>query len=349
MEVRDWMIVGATAAALATGCGGSNGTRSTPPPAGGNGSDGGAGGGGDGCAHVVDLTTRSGSGWTWHGTTVGAPDTMHPGCVAMGTDAGEVVLRFTPPDGVTAVKVTTDSPDTRFNTVLYARDMCGQAGTSGMPPADRACNDDDYTSPPDSTVYLTDLTPGQAVYLVVDGTHAEPPAGAMAGAWGISSGEATVTVTPVAFGAMGSPCRPAMDPGDGGAAPPRCDGALVCSEGTGGAADGTALCVPSAALGAMCDTRGFQNACATGATCATDPATGDATMARCMAAGTGAGARCRTAAPRCDGDLVCGTGDAPMCVRQVMRGAECDATGATNACAPGTTCQADDAGMATCR
>jgi hypothetical protein len=53
--------------------------------------------------------------------------------------------------------------------------------------------------------------------------------------------------------------------------------------------------------------------------------------------------------PRCDGDLQCGSGDTPICVRALAENAACDPTGYSNVCGTGLHCQMmGDAGEATC-
>jgi hypothetical protein len=252
-------------------------------------------------------------------------------------DDNEVVFVYHVPDGVTSVKVSTDGSE--FDTVLYARASCDQPANP-MQVMDLACNDNDFTNPPQSTIFLTDLMSGSDVFIVVDG-NADAALAMQA-----SSGNFTLSVTTVTPGTLGNPCRAMVDMNP----MPLCDGALACS--MGGAADGTSICVGTVAVGQMCDVRGFMNTCATGSTCAEDPSPPDGTMPTsvCATPGTHAGAACRTSDPRCDAPLVCGTGDAPMCVRVLNPGDNCDLMGAANACPTNLHClMVGDAGVTMCR
>lgn len=288
---------------------------------------------GDGtCASPVDLATAgtmSGADLVYRGTTAGHADMLHPyeGCVM--TDAAEVVMRYRVPAGVQALKVTSEG--SAYDTVVYVRSACSQsdAGT------DIACNNDSYDHAPQSTVYVTNAIEGQVLFLVVDGNRTEDS---------VSSGAFTLTVHPVTFGASGMPCRAVTDPPTA-----RCDGALRCSEG--GGADGTALCVPTAANGAACDPRLFNNICLEGSTCVTDPAPPEGMMATsvCALPGTRRGAPCRAAEPRCDAPYACGAGESPTCVPVLSTGIACDMTGEGNRCAAGLTCSPlGDGGMPIC-
>ena len=292
------------------------------------------------CAAPTDLDTagtRTGMTVVYRGTTEGAPNNLHPagGCTAH--DTGESVFRYTVPAGATAVRITTEGSS--FDTVVYVRTMCAQTATS----VDEVCNNDSHDHAPTSTAFVLGVSAGDHLNIIVDGN----PDGMTEGQTepNPSSGDFVLTVSPVVLGAMNNPCRPMADPPTG----PRCDGALGCSEG--GGSDGTAICVPVVASGAMCDTRGFTNTCATGTRCSVDPTPPEGTTppAICSAPGTAAGALCRTAEPRCNGDLVCGSGEEPMCVRQLAAGMECDLMGFSNRCATGLMCRATgDTGGATC-
>jgi hypothetical protein len=250
-------------------------------------------------------------------------------------DDNEVVVRYHVPAGTQAVRVSTTG--SAFDTVLYALSTCDQAGAMMA----LACDNDSNDHPPQSTLYLTSVMDNQEVFLVVDGN------GDAAMNMESSNGDFTLTVQEIPLGTQGNPCRP--DPPDGMmTTQPPCDGTLRCSPG---ASDGTQLCVPAVALGQSCDPTGFMNACAEGVTCAEDPSPPDGEMvtAQCSMPGTHAGAPCRMMAPQCDSPLVCGTGDAPICVRVISAGQTCDPTGSTNQCAHGHTCRpTDDAGNATC-
>jgi hypothetical protein len=328
-----------------------SGDSGTPPPGGDAGStddaaggnDGGGGGPGDGmgtCDTPIELATagmHSGNAVTYMGSTDGAANNLHPygGCVM--NDGPERVFHFVVPAGTQALKLSTDG--SAFNTVLYARTTCDQS--SDMMAADLACNDDDFDHAPQSTLFLTGLMDNQDLFIVVDGN-------ASMDAMGDPSGAFTLSVAAVTLGSMGNPCRPEMD-AMGMPVANRCDGGTACSVG-GGAPDGTAICVPPVAVGQACDTRAYTNTCTGDAICATDPSPPDGTMpmATCATPGTAAGTPCRMAEPRCNAPLVCGAGDAPMCVRELMPGADCDPMGTTNHCPAGTSCVMMDGGQATC-
>jgi hypothetical protein len=148
----------------------------------------------------------------------------------------------------------------------------------------------------------------------------------------------------VPFGGSGASCFPVTEPPTA-----RCSGALRCSEG--GAADGTALCVPVVATDGTCDPRGFSNICAVGVTCVTDPAPpkGMKARAQCTLAGARRAAPCREAAPRCDSPFACSAADPPTCVAVVPLGLGCDPMGEGDRCAPGLTCSPlGDGGAAIC-
>ena len=286
------------------------------------------------CDTPVDLNgmaTRSGSTLTIQGTTAGGMNVLHPSTGCAMTDDSETVFRYAFASGVDAIRVSTEG--SAFDTVLYARTDCMQSATT----MDLACNNDSFDHAPQSLLYVTHTGAGSdEVLIVVDGT---------ADAMGVSSGAFTLTVTEVALGSQNAPCR--VD--DGMSTTALCDGTLLCSQG--GAPDGTAICVPPVPTNAACDIHGFANTCTVGAVCAADPSPPDGTTppAMCSMPGTHAGALCRMTEPRCDAPLVCGTGDAPICVRALDAGAACDITGSQNACGTGLTCRAtSDAGDATC-
>lgn len=287
------------------------------------------------CDSPINLNTsatREGDAWVYRGTTTGAANNLHPyeGCVPM--DTNEVVLRYQVESGVDALMISTQGSG--FDTAVYARVACSQAAGG----ADLGCNNDSYDNAPQSTLYLTNFTPGQVLFIVVDGNAGNDTMAP-------STGDFTVTLRPVTRGAMGNPCRAVTDPPT-----PRCDGALACSEG--GAADGTAICVPSVAIGAACDNRRFTNLCVEGTTCVAQPPAmeGDPAMFFCRAAGTAQNAPCRMVEPRCDAPLACGAGESPTCVPVLSMGVECDPTGQGNRCASGLTCSplGDAGGPAIC-
>lgn len=294
--------------------------------------DGGTAPGAGTCASPVHLDTEGtlvGTDLVYRGLTTGMTNVLHPyeGCVAH--DAVETVISYRIPAGVGALMFTTEG--STFDTVLYVRNACSQAvgGT------DTACNNDSYDHSPQSTVYVTNAIEGQTIYLVVDGNTEEGTT---------PNGSFVLTARRVPFGGMGAPCRPVTEP-----ATARCDGALRCSEG--GAADGTALCVPAAATNATCDPRGFTNLCLDGVTCVTEaePPEGTAAMSLCSLPGSRRGAPCRTAEPRCDGALACSSADPGTCVPVLSIGLPCDPTGEGNRCGPGMTCSAlGDGGMPLC-
>ncbi|MDB4932122.1 MAG: hypothetical protein JWM10_4606 [Myxococcaceae bacterium] len=284
------------------------------------------------CASPIDLATAgtmTGTDLVFRGTTAGAADELHPyeGCVMR--DASESVLRYRVPSGVQALQITTEGSS--FDTAVYVRSACSQAAGG----ADLACNNDSYDHAPQSTVYVTNAIEGQVLFIVVDGNAAMDT---------VSSGAFTLTVHPVAFGAQGTPCRLVTDPPTA-----RCDGALRCSEG--GGADGTAICVPTVAVSAACDPRFFNNICAEGSTCVTDPAPAEGQPATsvCALPGTRRAAPCRTAEPRCDSPWACSAGDTPSCVPTLAMGIACDPMGEGNRCATGLTCSAlGDGGAPLC-
>lgn len=337
--------IGLLAAALAaTGCG-SSGNNNTVPPADAGGGDGGGRdvvivpqdvpGGGGTCAQPYDLQavgTREGAATTFRGSTAGMGDALHPYGECVARDAVEAVFSYRVPAGVQALQVSTAG--SAYDTAVYVRTNCSQAPGSN----DMACNNDSYDDAPQSLLYVTNLIEGQVLFVVVDGNAAE-------GAKSPAQGSFVLTVREVPLGAMGMPCRPEVD----GSAAPRCDAPLRCSGGAG--ADGTALCVPTVTAGSACDLRGNANTCEEGATCVMDPTPPEGSMPApmCATAGTRAGAPCRANAPRCDGALVCGSGDNPACVRVIGLGMGCDPAGAANQCATGLSCSPlGDAGGPIC-
>lgn len=276
------------------------------------------------CGNEIDILaagTRMDNKIVFHGTTDGRPDNLHPygGCVE--NDGPEMVFKYRVPPNVNALRISTEG--SRFDTVLYVRENCSQA----MGGADLVCNNDRYqdtSTAPESVVYLTTSPPlveGRVLFIIVDGA-------------GGASGDFTLTVEEVGRGGMGQPCRPETERNT----VPRCDPPLRCSPG--GSADGTPLCVPTVGVNMQCDPRGFLHTCVEGAYCVQDPtpAAGSMDMPVCALPGTRAGAPCRMTEPRCDAPFVCGTGDAPVCVRVLSTGEACDPTGATNACPMGQVC-----------
>jgi hypothetical protein len=294
------------------------------------------------CDSPIDLMTagmRNGDTITYSASTEGAMNVLHPNQGCAMTDSVERVFCYHFEDNVLAIRVSTEGSG--YDTVLYARAECSQPANI-MDVMDLACNNDSYDHAPQSILYIMHPSGDGAtpdVFIVVDGSP-----DAMMG----DTGMFTLTVTEVAPGSQGNPCR-APDDGTGPIMTSRCDGNLRCSEG--GSPDGTAICVPTVANGAACDARGFTNTCQEGATCASDPTPPDGTepMPVCSLPGTHAGAPCRMTDPRCDGDLQCGSGDAPICVRALPEGSACDPMGFSNVCAMGLRCvPVGDAGEATC-
>lgn len=287
------------------------------------------------CASPIDLATAgttTGTDLVFRGTTTGMTNTLRPydqGCAMR--DAEEVVLRYRVPAGVQGLMITTEG--SAFDTALYVRGACSQAAGG----TDITCNNDSYDRPPQSTVYVTNAIEGQVLFIVVDGSATMD---------NMSNGAFTLTVRPVPFGNMGTPCRPVTDPPTA-----RCTGALRCSEG--GAADGTAICVPTVANGAMCDPRLFNNICLEGSSCVTDPAPPEGMPATsvCALPGTRRAAPCRpsTMEPRCDAPYACSAGDSPTCVPVLGTGIVCDPNGEANRCRTGETCSPlGDGGMPIC-
>ena len=290
------------------------------------------------CESPIDLATaglRNGMATTFSGSTEGAMNVLHPNPGCSQTDAAERVFRYHFPDGVNAVRVTTEGSG--YDTTLYARVDCSQPANP-MDVMDLSCNNDSYDHAPQSTLYI--LRPENPdLFIVVDGSG-----DSMMG----DTGSFTLTVTEVALGAQGNPCR-AADDGMGNPNPMRCDGTLRCSEG--GGPDGTALCVTTVPNNMACDPRGFMNTCVEGSTCAADPTPPEGMMPTplCSTPGSRAGAPCAMTEPRCTGDLACGSGDFPICVRSLAAGAACDPMGFSNVCGTGLTCRPmGDAGEATC-
>jgi hypothetical protein len=111
----------------------------------------------------------------------------------------------------------------------------------------------------------------------------------------------------VAEGARDGQCR---------APPTSCDDGLECGSNS--------TCQPVVPLGGACDAG---RRCAAGTTCV---------GARCVGPGV-LGGRCRAGERPCDGDLGCS--DAGLCLVGLPRGAVCDASGRTDACGGGMSCQ----------
>lgn len=284
------------------------------------------------CASPINLGLAGvveGADVVLRGVTTGMRDDLHPyeGCVAH--DAAEVVVSYRVPAGTGSLMLTTEG--SAYDSVLYVRTACSQAA-GGL---DVACNNDSYDHAPQSTIYLNNLIEGQTIFIVVDGNTEMDT---------VASGSFVLTARRVPFGGAGAPCQLVTDPPTA-----RCATALRCSEG--GAADGTAICVPEVATNAMCDARGFSNICLTGVTCVTDPAPaeGVAATSLCSLPGTRRGAPCRTAEPRCDGAFACSAADPAACVPVISIGVACDPTGEGNRCGVGTTCSPlGDGGAAIC-
>jgi hypothetical protein len=327
MKMNGCLGLAITASALAVGCGDdlpllmSADSGVVVDTGAGNPADVPAGTAAGTCDSPIDLAaagTVTGTDLVYRGTTVGRADSLHPyeGCVMR--DAEEAVLRYRVPSGVQALMVTTEG--SAFDTAVYARTACSQA----VGGADLACNNDSYDHAPQSTIYLTNVIEGQVLFLVVDGNAAMDTT---------SSGAFTLTVRQVAFGAMGTPCNRVTDPPTA-----RCTGALRCSEG--GAADGTAICVPTVPSLGACDPRQFTNLCAEGTSCITDPEPPEGMPASsvCALPGTRRNAPCRATEPRCDAPTACSAGDSPRCVPVIGTGMMCDPTGEGNRCGTGETC-----------
>ncbi len=284
------------------------------------------------CASPVDLGlegTVAGTDLVFRGVTTGLADVLHPypGCVAH--DAAEMVMTYRVPAGAGALMFTTEG--SAYDTVLYVRAACSQAKTG----VDTTCNNDSYDHAPQSTVYVTNAVEGQTLFLIVDGNTEVDT---------VPTGSFVLTARRVPFGGSGQPCNPVTDP-----ATARCSGALRCSEG--GAADGTAICVPVMGVGTACDARGFTNICAENVSCVTDPAPveGVPATSACALAGTRWGAPCRAAAPRCDGAFACSAADPATCVPSLSVGIACDPTGEGNRCATGLVCSPlGDGGASLC-
>jgi hypothetical protein len=126
--------------------------------------------------------------------------------------------------------------------------------------------------------------------------------------------------TCVADGARGGYCRTA----------PACDASLTCV--TGYDFD---LCRATVPAGGACDASEATTVCASGTSCVA--AAGEATGV-CTAAGTVAGAECRSSR-RCDSGLTCSAiGQVGWCRTAAAVGAACDRTGRYNTCASGSSC-----------
>jgi len=284
------------------------------------------------CASPIDLSrygVRKGDAVIYRGTTVGQGDLLHPyeGCVER--DAAETVFRYSVPANTTALMLSTEG--SAFDTALYVRSACSQA----MGGADIVCNNDSYDSAPESTVYVTNLVEGQVIFIVVDGNAAKEA---------VSQGNYVLTVQSVELGAANNPCRAVTEPPTD-----QCGAGFRCSEG--GAADGTALCVPTAANEAPCDPRQFDNICLPGSTCVTEPNAMEGAMpvSLCSQPGARQGAPCRGSDPQCAAPYTCGAGEEPRCVVVVPRGLECDPASEANRCASGFSCGAlGDGGTPIC-
>lgn len=291
---------------------------------------------------ILDLNsrgTRDGRELHIRVDTRAARDDLHPVCSPY--DSREVVLRYRVPtmaEGATrAVRITTDTPGTSYDTVLSILLQCATDVRA------ISCDNDgfgaDGTENRRSTVYAVDTSPEDVLYISVDGYNG-------------GAGVADVVLTEIPeLGVSGAPCftippERIHDP----TAPTayfRCphDG-IRCAPGA--APDGTDLCVPIIPLGQPCDTEGRRNVCAqtdAGAECAQNPTVPSQTA--CALPGTAPGARCRGArgdANRCDAELVCSEGptlyDRDLCVPLRHANETCDpsTTGFINRCAPGLRC-----------
>jgi hypothetical protein len=305
---------------------------------------------------IIDVTTagvRTGSEIHLRVDTSASRNDLRTLCVPR--DGPEVVLRYRVPTlaeaRVKAVRITTISPMTTFDTVLGIRPLCTPEAR------DLSCSNDAYVADGhrtrQSTVYQVDTVPEDSFFVLVDGFDG-------------AAGVADVTVTEIPeLGVLGAPCVPippqrAMDP----TAPTgqyRCPHAGIrCSPGA--APDGTDLCLRVVAIGQPCDFERRFDVCERmdeGAECARNPS--NETQVRCALPGTAPGARCRGAhgSPnRCDAGLVCSegleVGDRDECVPIRHAGETCDAAtrGFINRCDVGLECcaSAADAGTTTyCR
>ncbi len=125
----------------------------------------------------------------------------------------------------------------------------------------------------------------------------------------------------VLAGVAGAPCRPTERP---------CDAGLSCGSAQ--------RCVPTLAVGTVCDPRSTENVCASGSHCV-----GEGGAARCLADGSN-GRYCRSATPACDEDLLC---DGTFCRPRVGVGGRCDPSGVEGACVPSSAC-VTEGGVARC-
>lgn len=305
---------------------------------------------------IVDVNrvgVRTGRDLLVRVDTRGARNDLRTLCVPY--DSTEVVLRYTSPPAaearVPAIRVTTDSPGTTYDTVLGIRLVC----TPGA--RDITCGNDtplrEGGESRRSTIYHVGMNPEDTVFILVDGFDG-------------SAGVAEVTVSEIPeLGVLGAPCVPippqrATDP----TAPTayfRCPHpGIRCQPGA--APDGTDLCLRVVPIGQPCDPAQRFDVCeraSEGVECAQNPS--DAMEARCALPGTAPGARCRGVrgdVDRCDAGLVCSEGverwDRDQCVPLRREGQTCDPAprGFINRCAPGLECcaEAPDAGATTyCR
>ncbi|MFO0608733.1 MAG: hypothetical protein U0324_36540 [Polyangiales bacterium] len=254
---------------------------------------------------VIDLDARGervAEGVRFVGSNA-AVSSLAPLASTCGNPNGhQVVFRYTP-RRAGRLYVTTNSPQTDADTVVWVLDRCAPAG------AELGCNDDGQESPQPlgSTMITTAALPaGAPVFIVVAGFR---------GGRTPAQGGFALTVTELAAdGADGGACR---------ANALACDGATVCARG---------VCRTPLALGAACEDR---VPCVVGASCGTDAAS-----ARVCVADGQRGGRCRTApgAEPCDAGLGCGRvlfGE-PVCGVPAPVGAVCDA--ANPVCVAGATC-----------
>ncbi len=256
---------------------------------------------------VIDLDARGervGDGVRFVGanTTVSS---LAPLASTCGNPNGhQVVLRYTP-RRAGRLYLTTNSPLTDADTVVWVLDRCSPAGV------EVGCNDDGQESPQPlgSTMITTAALPaGAPVFIVVAGFR---------GGRTRAQGGFALTVTELAAdGADGGACR---------AEALACDGATVCVRG---------VCRTPLALGAACEGR---VPCVAGASCGTDAA-----GARVCIADGQRGGRCRTAAGAepCDAGLGCGRvilGE-PVCGVPAPVGAACGPS--SPVCVAGASCAA---------
>ncbi|MBI5515409.1 MAG: hypothetical protein HY909_16640 [Deltaproteobacteria bacterium] len=276
---------------------------------------------------LIDLDlrgARSGDVTSFVGSNAAAPVVSPALAPCGGRPASVVGFRYTVRARARLVVSTYHAETTAdFDTVVWAQRGCA----TGAPTL--GCNDDvgvayERRERPVSarfhSYFSTEtIEAGATVYLFV-GTYAPslgtPPTGTF-----------RLTLTETAEGRAGSAC----DPGGVGADDPRGAG---CAEGTSCRPATDELsdfrCVAPLGEGESCDPRGVRSVCSDQGYCR---ALG--TTARCERRGA-VGARCRAAAPRCDGVAACSFDD--TCVPVIPAGAACDRGLRANLCAAGTDC-----------